>query len=111
LPIRYAGTNGLLKTSPEAYFQPRPLCAKLLSPIWQDQTFDLVTMPYKQFKPPAIHLQGAFFYLANSMLRQVDILNNLILCQFQRLSARRDSQFARRPIARIAHRPKMRKAP
>ena len=33
----------------------------------------------KQFKPPAIHLQGAFFYLANAMLRQLDILNNLIL--------------------------------
>jgi len=65
----------------------------------------------KQFKSPAIHLQGAFFYLANSMPRQVDILNNLILCQFQRLSARRDSQFARRPIARIAHRTKVRKAP
>ena len=65
----------------------------------------------KQFKPPAIHLQGAFFYIANSMSKQVDILNNLILCQIQRPSARRDSQFTRRPIARIALRPKMRKAP
>ena len=65
----------------------------------------------KQFKPPAIHLQGAFFYLANSMSRQVDILNYLILCQFQRPSARRDSQFARRPIARLERRPEMRKAP
>ena len=56
----------------------------------------------KQFKPPAIHLQGAFFYIANSMSKQVDILNNLILCQIQRPSARRDSQISRRAVCEIA---------
>lgn len=65
----------------------------------------------KQFKPPAIHLQGAFFYLANAMSMQLDILNNLIFSQSQQPSTRRDSQFARRPIARSARRPKMRKVP
>ena len=65
----------------------------------------------EQFKPPAIHLQGAFFRLATARSRQLDILNNLIFPLFQRPPARRDSQIAWRPIARIARRPKMRKAP
>jgi hypothetical protein len=49
--------------------------------------------------------------LAVPAASHLDFLNNLLFCLFQRPSARHDSQIAWRPIARIARRPEMRKAP